>query len=71
MSIFDLQRVLESKRALRRKLAARPLTEKLHLLDELRERALAIPRASQTNRSSTGSGIVNENATRYGDKGPT
>ena len=39
---FDLQRILESKRALRRKLAARPVAEKLRLLDELRDRALAI-----------------------------
>lgn len=44
---FDLQRMLESKRAFRQKLAARPVTEKLRLLDELRARALAI-RASTT-----------------------
>ena len=39
---FDLQRILESKRALRRRLAARPVAEKLRMLDALRERALAI-----------------------------
>jgi hypothetical protein len=39
---FDLQKVFESKRALRRELAARPLAEKLRMLDALRERALAI-----------------------------
>ena len=39
---FDLQKILESKRALRRELAARPVAEKLRLLDELRGRALAI-----------------------------
>jgi hypothetical protein len=39
---FDLQRILESKRALRRRLAARPVAEKLQMLDALRERALAI-----------------------------
>ena len=39
---FDLQEILKSKRALRRELAARPLAEKLRLLDALRERALAI-----------------------------
>ena len=39
---FDLQRILESKRALRRSLASRPVAEKLALLDELRERARAI-----------------------------
>jgi hypothetical protein len=39
---FDLQAMLKGKRALRRELAARPLAEKLRLLDALRERALAI-----------------------------
>lgn len=39
---FDLQKILESKRALRRDLAARPLAEKLRMLDALRERELAI-----------------------------
>ncbi len=43
---FDLQRMLESKRAFRQKLAARPLVEKLHLLDELRARALVIRHAA-------------------------
>ena len=41
---FDLQKILESKRALRRDLAARPLAEKLRILDALRERELAIRR---------------------------
>ncbi len=39
---FDLQKILESKRALRRDLAARPIAEKLRMLDALRERELAI-----------------------------
>ncbi len=39
---FDLQKILESKRAMRRNLAARPVAEKLRMLDALRERALAI-----------------------------
>jgi hypothetical protein len=39
---FDLKKILESKRALRRGLAARPLAEKLRLLDALRQRELAI-----------------------------
>ncbi len=39
---FDLQKILESKRALRRDLAARPIAEKLRMLDALRERQLAI-----------------------------
>lgn len=37
-----LRRILESKRALRRELAARPIAEKLRMLDEMRERELAI-----------------------------
>ena len=43
---FDLKRMLESKKALRRKLAARPLAEKLAMLDALRERALALREAA-------------------------
>jgi hypothetical protein len=39
---FDLQKILESKRALRRHLAARPIAEKLRVLDALREPELAI-----------------------------
>jgi hypothetical protein len=39
---FDLQKIIEDKRALRRSLAARPIAEKLRMLDALRERELAI-----------------------------
>ena len=39
---FDLQKILESKRAFHRDLAARPIAEKLRMLDALRERELAI-----------------------------
>lgn len=39
---FDLQRILASKRALRRSLAKRPVAEKLAMLDELRDRTLAV-----------------------------
>ena len=39
---FDLARILEGKRVLRRTLAARSVAEKLRLLDRLRERALDI-----------------------------
>jgi hypothetical protein len=39
---FDLQKMLESKRAYRQQLAAKPIGEKLRILDALRERALAI-----------------------------
>jgi len=43
---FDLKRMLESKKALRLKLASRPLAEKLAMLDALRERALALREAA-------------------------
>ena len=43
---FDLEKMLESKRALRRDLAARPLAEKLAILDALRERSLALRAAA-------------------------
>ncbi len=39
---FDLEKILESKRALRRDLAARPMAEKLRMLDALRERAVTL-----------------------------
>jgi hypothetical protein len=39
---FDLPAILESKRTHRQQLAARPIAEKLRMLDALRERELAI-----------------------------
>jgi hypothetical protein len=50
---FNLQKVLESKRALRRDLAARPLGEKLRMLDAMRERELAIRGREMHSVSST------------------
>ena len=52
---FDLQRILESKRALRRSLAQRPVVEKLALLDVLRDRVRVI-RAAATERAATMAG---------------
>ena len=49
---FDLEKILESKRALRRQLAARPVAEKLRMLDALRERALVL-RASASREADT------------------
>jgi hypothetical protein len=37
-----MQKILDSKRALRRELAQRPISEKLRMLDAMRERELAI-----------------------------
>jgi hypothetical protein len=49
---FDLQKIIESKRAMRRKLAALPVAEKLRMLDALREREVAIRgRAVHSNPS--------------------
>lgn len=45
---FDLSKILESKRALRQRLAARPVAEKLRMLDALRARAVAIRGAAAT-----------------------
>ena len=45
---FDLEKVLQSKRKFRRQLAARPIAEKLAMLDALRERALALRGARTT-----------------------
>jgi len=53
---FDLQAILKSKRALRRELAARPVAEKLRMLDALRERALAIRSA----KPAPGTGVLRE-----------
>ena len=43
---FDLEKMLQSKREMRRELAARPLAEKLAMLDVLRERSLALRAAN-------------------------
>jgi hypothetical protein len=40
--ISTLQKILESKRALRRELASQPVGEKLRLLDEMQDRESAI-----------------------------
>ena len=48
---FDLARIIESKRAHRRELAARPIGEKLRILDSLRERELTL-RGSRTTSSA-------------------
>jgi hypothetical protein len=45
---FEFRNIAESKGAFRKKLAARPIAEKLRMLDALRERTLAIRRASRS-----------------------
>jgi len=56
---FDLQRILESKRAYRQTLAVKPIAEKLRLLDAMRERAVAI------RQSAPATNIVREQSATY------
>ena len=44
---FDLEKMLQSKRAMRRDLAARPIAEKLAMLDAMRERTLSLRAATR------------------------
>jgi len=50
---FDLEKILESKRARRRHLATRPIAEKLRMLDALRERSLSLRAASESGSVDT------------------
>ncbi len=50
---FDLRQILESKRALRRRLASQSVAEKLVLLEVLRDRAIAIRQATTRRESTT------------------
>jgi len=49
---FDPAKILRHKREYRQKLAARPIAEKLAMLDALRERALAIRGARPASEAS-------------------
>lgn len=66
----DMKKVEESKRALRRKLAALPVAQKLSMLDALRERQLAIRRSSPQPPSDSRAGVVHEPPGPYGKKTP-
>jgi len=61
---FDPARILERKRALRRDLAARPIAEKLALLDALRARQLAIRPVGQSAPAES-AGILPEGPAPY------
>lgn len=65
---FDLTKIIESKRAFRQRLEARPIEEKLAILDALRERTLVI-RPAQTE---SGKVVLREEppAYRVQDKQP-
>ena len=55
---FDLTTILESKRALRSRLASLPIVEKLHTLDALRERETRILASANANARSTCTNLV-------------
>lgn len=61
---FDLQKMIESKRAYRTRLAALPIGEKLRMLDALCERQKAI-RGSAPHSHST---VLNEEPGSYGER---
>jgi hypothetical protein len=65
---FDLAKIVQSKREFRQRLAARPIVEKLAMLDALRKRTLAI-RPAQTE---SGKVVLREEppAYRVQDKQP-
>ena len=48
---FDFERIWEGKRKMRQRLAAAPIAEKLRMLDELLERALALRRGVPDRRT--------------------
>ena len=58
---FDLTKILQSKRAFRQRLAARPIEEKLALLDAMRERTLALRESGVTREA----GVLKEDAPTY------
>ena len=58
---FDLAKILEHKREYRQRLAARPIAEKLAMLDALRERALAI----RPTQSAPGAVVLREGSPPY------
>jgi hypothetical protein len=61
--MFDLAKILKSKREYRVQLAARSIAEKLAMLDALRERELAI---RQSGRPAAESSVLHEDPARYG-----
>jgi hypothetical protein len=52
MMASSLQKILESKRALRRELAALPIAEKFRMLEAMRDRAMALRRRGEARQPS-------------------
>jgi hypothetical protein len=65
---FDLAKILQSKREFRQRLAARPITEKLAMLDALRERELAIRGRAAHPGPDAASGNIREEPKPYRTK---
>lgn len=61
---FNLAKILQSKREFRKHLAARPIVEKLAMLDALRERALAI----RPTQSAAEASVLREESPSIGCK---
>ena len=61
---FDLAKILQNKRAFRQRLAARPIEEKLAMLDALRASALAL--RSSGLAAGAGAGALHEEPPLYG-----
>ena len=57
----SIQKILESKRALRRELAARPVAEKLGMLEAMRERESAICEHKPVSRPALAMSAANPN----------
>ena len=53
MKAVDFSKIKQSKRAMRSRLAALPFAEKLRILDELRERTLALRAATARQGART------------------
>lgn len=60
---FDLAKILQSKREFRQHLAARPVAEKLAMLDALRERQLAIRESTTRSDAPPASSAKNPRPT--------
>lgn len=58
---FDLAKILQSKLAFRQRLAARPIEEKLAMLDALRARELAL----RSSKFAAGSETLHEEPPPY------
>jgi hypothetical protein len=60
---FDIDQMLRSKQSFRQRLAARPIAEKLRMLDAMRARALSIGAAKSRQAA-----VVREQPPDYGEK---